>query len=231
MQMKLFSRSLHVVDDLGVADLLGESRTAAESARRSERTRRPRAAAASAVGPQRVRGLRWRVSHSPGRGCCAPSSPVLAPLLRMFGLRFNSAGFGVARAVGAHRPTGRGSGVAAGMFDYFAERPEAGAHLRRGHDGQGQRPNGRCPRRLRFLRVPCHRRHRRRARPLLPGHARTHPRRRGAFDLPNVLPRSRPGVGAADAGRPGDFFKRRLPVCDAYLLMEVIHELGDASPS
>jgi hypothetical protein len=47
------------------------------------------------------------------------------------------------------------------------------------------------------------------------------------FDLPHVI------ADAADVAserltlQPGDFFKDALPSCDAYLLMEIIHDWGD----
>ena len=45
------------------------------------------------------------------------------------------------------------------------------------------------------------------------------------FDQPHVLDK----LDASDRLqlRPGDFFQRDLPVCDLYLLMEVIHDWDD----
>jgi len=48
------------------------------------------------------------------------------------------------------------------------------------------------------------------------------------FDLPHVV---RAAEGAASERlklQPGDFFKDALPACDAYILMEIIHDWNDA---
>ena len=48
------------------------------------------------------------------------------------------------------------------------------------------------------------------------------------FDLPHVVGDASGAVTPRLARQAGDFFKDALPVCDAYLLMEVIHDWGDA---
>ena len=48
------------------------------------------------------------------------------------------------------------------------------------------------------------------------------------FDLPHVVGDASGAVSPRLARQAGDFFKDELPVCDAYLLMEVIHDWGDA---
>lgn len=48
------------------------------------------------------------------------------------------------------------------------------------------------------------------------------------FDLPHVVGDASGAVSPRLARQAGDFFKDALPVCDAYLLMEVIHDWGDA---
>ena len=47
------------------------------------------------------------------------------------------------------------------------------------------------------------------------------------FDLPNVLREVADLASERLALQPGDFFSDPLPACDAYLLMEVIHDWGD----
>jgi hypothetical protein len=47
------------------------------------------------------------------------------------------------------------------------------------------------------------------------------------FDLPQVVAQSGGLASARLVLQPGDFFKDALPGCDAYLLMEVIHDWGD----
>jgi hypothetical protein len=49
------------------------------------------------------------------------------------------------------------------------------------------------------------------------------------FDLPRVIDEARP-LASTERLRlqPGDFFKDALPACDGYVVMEVIHAFGDA---
>ena len=47
------------------------------------------------------------------------------------------------------------------------------------------------------------------------------------FDLPNVLREVADLASERLMLQPGDFFGDPLPACDAYLLMEVIHDWGD----
>jgi hypothetical protein len=48
------------------------------------------------------------------------------------------------------------------------------------------------------------------------------------FDLPHVVKDDAGVVSPRLKRQAGDFFKDKLPVCDAYLLMEVIHDWSDA---
>jgi len=48
------------------------------------------------------------------------------------------------------------------------------------------------------------------------------------FDLPHVVGDSAGATSPRLSRQAGDFFKDELPACDAYLLMEVIHDWGDA---
>jgi len=55
------------------------------------------------------------------------------------------------------------------------------------------------------------------------------PSAKGAlFDLPHVLKDAAAVASERLSQQDGDFFKDALPVCDAYLVMEVIHDWGDA---
>ena len=47
------------------------------------------------------------------------------------------------------------------------------------------------------------------------------------FDLPHVIAEAAGMASERLTLQAGDFFKDALPVCDAYLLMEVIHDWGD----
>jgi O-methyltransferase domain len=48
------------------------------------------------------------------------------------------------------------------------------------------------------------------------------------FDLPHVVKDNAGAVSPRLTRQAGDFFKDKLPVCNAYLLMEVIHDWSDA---
>jgi hypothetical protein len=48
------------------------------------------------------------------------------------------------------------------------------------------------------------------------------------FDLPHVVNDDAGAVSPRLTRQAGDFFKDKLPVCDAYLVMEVIHDWSDA---
>ena len=48
------------------------------------------------------------------------------------------------------------------------------------------------------------------------------------FDLPHVVEDKAGAVSPRLTRQGGDFFKDKLPVCDAYLVMEVIHDWSDA---
>jgi len=48
------------------------------------------------------------------------------------------------------------------------------------------------------------------------------------FDLPHVVKDDAGVVSPRLTRQAGDFFKDKLPVCDAYLVMEVIHDWSDA---
>lgn len=55
------------------------------------------------------------------------------------------------------------------------------------------------------------------------------PKARGiVFDLPNVTQDATPAAPDRIEFRAGDFFKDALPVADAYLIMQVIHDWSDA---
>ena len=47
------------------------------------------------------------------------------------------------------------------------------------------------------------------------------------FDLPRVIEEAKPLASKRLRLQPGDFFKDALPACDGYVVMEVIHAFGD----
>ena len=130
MQMSaawLLSRSLHVVADLGVADVLGETpQTAAALAQATgahpqalERTLR----LLSAHGVFATRD--GMVSHTPGSRLLRADHPQsLRPLVRMFGLPFNRGAYGfLEHSLRTGRPAVE-KVAPDGVFNYLADRPE-----------------------------------------------------------------------------------------------------------
>ena len=224
-------RCLHVVADLGVADVLDEvPRTAAELATVV-------GADADALG----RVLRLLAAHgvfaSQGDTFChSPISRLLRTdhphslraFTRMFGLPSWWATYGALdHAVRTGLPATE-KVLSSGFYAYFAEHPEesavfnaamvAKAHgqvagILASYDFSGFRMvgdiGGGCGHLLRAVldAVPT-------ARGVL-------------FDLPHVVQDAAGIASERLTLQAGDFFKDTLPVCDAYLVMEVIHAWGD----
>ena len=234
MQMSaawLLSRCLHVAADLGVADALEETpRTAAALAQATgahpqalERTLR----LLSAHGVFATR--EGMVSHTPASLLLRADHPQsLRSLVRMFGLPFNQGAYGfLEHSLRTGRPAVE-KVAPAGMFTYLADRPEearifgeamtAKAHghvasILGAYDFSGFHVIG----------------------DIGGGHGhllravleRTPAARGVLFDLPNALGEVADLASERLALQPGDFFRDPLPACDAYLLMEVIHDWGD----
>lgn len=225
------SRCLHVVADLGVADVLDETPQTA-------------AALAQATGahPQALeRTLRLLSAHGVFATCEGMVSHTatsrllradhprsLRPFVRMWGLPFMQAGH---QAFEHSLRTGRPAVerlMPAGVFNYLVEHPEEarvfgeamtakaqvqvasvlGAYDFSGFELIGDIGGGRGH----LLRAVL-------------GHA---PAAKGVlFDLPHVIREVADLASERLALMPGDFFKDPLPVCDAYLIMEVIHDWAD----
>ena len=225
------SRCLHVVADLGVADALDEGS-------------RPVADLAASVGahPEALgRILRLLAAHGvfelQGDSCRhTPASRLLRTdhprsmrsLVRMFGLPMNWAVYG---ELGHAARTGYPAAekvLPGGFWSRFAEHPdEAGifnaamaakahgqvAGVMAAYDFSGFGVVGD---------IGGGRGH------LLEAVLESAPAARGVlFDLPHVVADAAGVASERLSLQGGDFFKDPLPVCDAYLVMEVIHDWGD----
>ena len=169
------------------------------------------------------------VSHTPASRLLRADHPQsLRSLVRMFGLPFNQGAYGfLEHSLRTGRPAVE-KVAPAGMFTYLADRPEearifgeamtAKAHghvasILGAYDFSGFHVIG----------------------DIGGGHGhllravleRTPAARGVLFDLPNVLGEVADLASERLALQPGDFFRDPLPACDAYLLMEVIHDWGD----
>ncbi len=225
-------RCLHVVADLGVADALDDRpRTAEELA--SEVGAEPdalrrvlRLLAAHGVFEFHDGAFR----HSPASRLLRSDHPQsLRAVVRMFGLRMNWASW---EALNHTVRTGLPAAdkvVPGGFWAYFAAHPddsvifnaamEAKAHgqiagVIAAYDFSGFRLIGD---------IGGGRGH------LLRAVLDSAPHANGVlFDLPHVV-REATGITSERLElQAGDFFKDALPSCDAYLMMEVIHDWGDA---
>jgi hypothetical protein len=225
-------RCLHVVADLGVADALADTpRTAAELA--ASVGAHPDALGRAlcllaAHGVFECQGDRFR--HSPASRLLRADHPQsLRALARMFGLPINWASW---EALNHTVQTGLPAAekvVPGGFWAYFATHPEdnaifnaameAKAHgqiagVVAAYDFSGFRLIGD---------IGGGRGH------LLRAVLDSVPDARGLlFDLPHVVREATDLASARLRLQAGDFFKDSLPSCDAYLLMEVIHDWGDA---
>lgn len=225
-------RCLHVVADLGVADRLGDA----------PQTAKQLAAALGADADALGRALRLLSAHGvftcTGSGFAhSPASRLLRAdhpqsmraLVRMFGLRSNWEVFGaLEHSVRTGRPAAD-EVLPDGFWGHLAKHPEAAAIF---NEAMSAKAQAHVPLIVaaydwsRFERIGDiggGRGH------LLRAVLEAAPRASGVlFDLPQVVGPSAGLNSARLVLQPGDFFKDELPVCDAYLLMEVIHDWGDA---
>lgn len=224
-------RCLHVVADLGVADALGEDpMTAVELA------------AAVGAHPEALgRVLRLlstlgvfeardgKILHSPASRLLRADHPQsMRPFVRMFGMRFNWETYA---ELGHSVRTGRPAGdevTPGGFWAYFSDRPEewsifneameAKAHgqvaaIVASYDFSGFKVIGD---------IGGGRGH------LLRAVLEQAPAARGVlFDLPRVIDEAGGLASERLTLQAGDFFKDELPACDAYLLMDIIHDWND----
>jgi hypothetical protein len=224
-------RCLHVVADLGVADMLDETpRTAADLAAsvgaHSEALDRV-LHLLSAHGVFEAQGKVFR--HSPTSRLLRTDHPQsMRAFVRMFGLWINWATY---EALEHSLRTGRPATekiLPGGRWAYYSEHPEeaglfnaamvAKAHgqvagIIAAYDFSGYDLIGDIGGGLGHL---------------LRAVLDTAPAARGVlFDLPHVIEAAAGVASERLTLQAGDFFRDALPSCDAYLVMEVIHDWGD----
>jgi len=226
------SRALHVVANLAVADKLDETpRTAAELAMSA-------GAHPEALG----RVLRLLSAHGifeadDGKFKHSPASRMLRTdhpqsmrdYVRMFGL---SPFWGTFEEMEQSVRTGLPAGekvIPGGLWAYFAEHPEASAIFNATMGTKAQTQIAAVLAAYDFSDfkligdIGGGRGH------LLSAVLERVPTAKGVlFDLPHVVEDSAGAVSPRLTRQAGDFFKDKLPVCDLYLVMEVIHDWSDA---
>lgn len=224
-------RSLHVVADLGVADQLEEAPRTASSL----------AAAVGADGDALSRVLRLLAAHgvfevhgeefrhSPASRLLRSDHPQsMRALVRMFGLQVNWAIYGaIEHSVRTGRPAAENV-VPGGFWAYFATHPDENAIFNAAMVGKAHGQVGAIVGTYDFSRfrvigdIGGGRGH------LLRAVLDVAPTTKGVlFDLPQVIEEVSELASDRLILQAGDFFTDALPVCDAYLVMEVIHDWGD----
>jgi hypothetical protein len=225
-------RALHVVADLGVADALDETpRTAAElaaavGAHPDTLGRVLRLLAAQGVFA--IEGDTFR--HSAASRLLRTDHPrSMRAFARMFGLPLNWAIHGVlAQSVRTGLPAAE-TVHPGGFWTYFAEHPEEAGIFNAAMEAKA---HGQVAAVLatydfsgfgRIGDIGGGRGH------LLNAVLDAVPHATGVlFDLPHVIEEAAGVASERLALQAGDFFKDALPTCDAYLVMEVIHDWADA---
>lgn len=226
------SRGLHVVANLAVADKLDETpRTAAEIA------------ASVGAHPEALgRVLRllsahgvfesWdgKFRHSPASRMLRTDHPQsMRDYVRMWGLTPFWATFGeMEQSVRTGLPVGE-KVTTGGLWAYFAQHPKANAIFNAAMATKAQAHIGAVLAAYDFSGfevigdIGGGRGH------LLSAVLERVPTARGVlFDLPHVVEDQAGATSPRLTRQAGDFFKDELPVCDAYLVMEVIYDWSDA---
>ncbi len=226
------SRSLHVVADLAVADKLDEiPRTAAElgvsvGADPEALGRVLRLLAAHGV----FESCDGKFRHSPASRMLRADHPqTMRDYVRMFGLPPFWATFGeMEHSVRTGLPAGD-KVTSGGLWAYFAQHPESSAIFNATMVAKAHAHIAGILASYDFSAfkligdIGGGRGH------LLSAVLERVPTARGVlFDLPHVVEDAAGAVSPRLTRQAGDFFKDKLPTCDAYLVMEVIHDWSDA---
>ena len=226
------SRSLHVVAQLAVADHLDETpRTAAElaplvGADPEALHRVLRLLSAHGV----FEACDGKYRHSPASRMLRTDHPQsMRDYVRMFGLSPFWATFGeMEQSVRSGLPAGE-KVISGGLWAYFAEHPEESAIFNATMETKAQVQIAAVLAAYDFSGfktigdIGGGRGH------LLRAVLERVPTAKGVlFDLPHVVADEAGAASPRITRQAGDFFKDKLPVCDAYLLMEVIHDWSDA---
>lgn len=225
------ARCLHVVADLGVADVLDETpRSPADlaagvGADPDALSRVLRLLAAHGV--FEAHGDMFR--HSPASQLLRTDHPEsMRALARMFGLPVNWTIFGAMdHAVKTGLPAAE-KVIPGGFWSYFAEHPAENAVFNSAMEGKAHGQVGAIVAAYDFSRfrlvgdIGGGRGH------LLRAVLDAAPTANGVlFDLPQVVEEAAGVASERLSLQAGDFFRDPLPTCDVYLVMEVIHDWAD----
>lgn len=226
------SRCLHLVAELGVADALGDEPQPAAVLVGSTGTN-PDALhrVLRALANHGVFTLRdGRFSHNAASRLLRSDNPAsMRSLARMMGFDFH---WDVFRELGHSLKTGESAGdraIPGGLFERLRQHPEEGQVFNEAMVGKSFGQIGPVLGAYDFTRFNTigdigggfgH---------LLSAILNTAPAAKGIlFDLPGVIEQARAAPDARISYVPGDFFKDKIPACDLYVMMTVIHDWSDA---
>ena len=225
------SRSIHVLAELNVADALGDTAQSAAELAKSVGANADALSRvlrlASAHGVFEPEGDKFR--HSAASRMLRTDHPQsMRVFARMFGLAINWEAYGeLEYSVRSGRPAMERT-LPGGFWSYLAQHPEANRIFNATMQAKAQ---GQIP----AIVASCDfsgfkmigdiaggRGH------LLSAILEAAPNAKGVlFDLPHVVEERSAMASSRLTLQPGDFFKDPLPRCDAYILMEIIHDWPD----
>jgi hypothetical protein len=225
------SRCLHVVADLGVADALGDSPQTAGALAKST----------GANGDALNRVLRLLSCHGifesrDGKFAHTPASQLLRSdhprsmrsFVRMIGLPVNWAAYGKLDHTVRTGQSAMSQVLPDGLFRYFADHPEVSQIFNQAMVGKAQAQIAGVVGNYSFSDfnligdIGGGQGH------LLEAVLATNPHLRGVlFEAPHVIEQVSGIASERLSLQAGDFFKDKMPVCDAYLMMDIIHDWSD----
>jgi hypothetical protein len=224
-------RCLHVIAEMGVADALGDSpRTAEELAASSGADADALARAlrlVSAYGIFEPRTDGW--GHTPASRLLRTDHPhSMRSFVRMLGFAINWQSFELLNhSICTGKPAANRI-TPGGNWSYYAEHPEEGRIFNEAMTGKAHGQIAGILASYDFSRfgtiadIGGGRGH------LLEAILAAYPNATGVlFDQPHVVEDARRTASARVNLQGGDFFKDALPVCDGYLIMQVLHDWDD----
>jgi len=225
------SRCLHVAAELGVADVLGdEPQTAEALAGRLKVQARPLGRVLRCLANHGVFEMRGEAfaHNDASRMLASDADPSLRSLARMMGLKVHWDAYGaLEETVRTGRP-GIEAASGGNFFDYLSRHPEHARIFDEAMTGKSLGQIGAVLEAYDFSGFRTIGDIGGGAGHLLAAVLETAPEANGVlFDLPKVIER------AAEAPHPrvryvgGSFFEDAIPVCDAYMMMTVLHDWSD----
>ena len=225
------SRCLHVVADLGVADALVETpRTAAELAAATGADAGALGRVLRLLSAHEIFEMRdGRYGHTPASRLLREDHPQsMRAFVQMLGLPVNWKSYEELHYSVRTGLPAAGKVTQGGLWKYFAENPEASRIFNQAMTAKAQGETAGVVHAYDFSGfrmigdIGGGRGH------LLEAVLAAVPKAKGVlFDLPHVIEQASSKASQRLHLQPGDFFKDDLPTCDAYIMMDIIHDWSD----